>query len=328
MTSSVDKRPDRQEDSSALFFSVEGRQVGIRLDHFLVQVIPEISRAVLISSIRSGKIRVNDLEKKSSYKLKEGDVVAGQIAVEPTLHLEPEEIPLQILFEDEYLLALSKPPGLVVHPGNGNRNGTLVNGLIHHCHAIATVGDDIRPGIVHRLDKDTSGVMLVAKDEKILRLLAADFKNRRIEKEYIALVHGLFSESQGRIVAPIGRHQVHRQKMAVQEITGRHAATNWRVIKEFEGRLALLAIRIETGRTHQIRVHMSHIGHPVAGDLIYGARHQDHRFIRQMLHAARLGFVHPVTKEHLEIVAPLWADFLQVIETLAGGIPAELEGLA
>lgn len=327
-TNSVDKRPGRQGDSGSFLFPVEGRQVGLRLDHFLVQVIPDISRAVLINSIRSGQIRVNGLEKKNSYKLKEGDVIGGQIAVEPALSIEPEEIPLQILFEDEYLLALSKPPGLVVHPGSGNRNGTLVNGLVHHCHAIAMVGDDIRPGIVHRLDKDTSGVMLVAKDEKILRLLAADFKNRRVEKEYLALVHGVFSEGQGRIVAPVGRHPVHRQKMAVQEITGRHAATNWRVLKEFENRLSLLALRIETGRTHQIRVHMSHIGHPIAGDLVYGARHQESRFNRQMLHAARLGFVHPVTKEHLEIVAPLWPDFLQVVETLAGGIPAELKGLA
>lgn len=327
MNSSADKPPDRQEGFDSLFFVIEGRQAGIRLDHFLVQVVPDISRAVLISSIRSGQVRVNGAELKSSYKLKEGDTVAGRIVVEPAIHIEPEEIPFQILYEDEYLLALSKPPGLVVHPGSGNRSGTLVNGLVHHCHAIASVGDDIRPGIVHRLDKDTSGLMLVAKDEKVLRLLAAEFKNRRVEKEYITLVYGIMREQQGRIVAPIGRHPVHRQKMSVQEVNGRHAATNWRVITEFESRFTLLAVQIETGRTHQIRVHMNHIGNPVAGDLVYGARHQDRRFVRQMLHAARLGFIHPVTKRHLTIVAPLWPDFLQVIENLAGGIPDELEGL-
>jgi 23S rRNA pseudouridine1911/1915/1917 synthase len=169
--------------------------------------------------------------------------------------------------------------------------------------------------------------MLVAKDERTLRLLAADFKDRRVDKEYLALVHGIMPEPRGRIVAAIGRHPVNRQKMAVQERSGRHAATNWRVLTDFAGRFSLLAVRIETGRTHQIRVHLSHIGHPVAGDPVYGGRHRDGGFARQMLHAVRLGFVHPVTGRHLTLIAPLWPDFLQVIKDLAGEIPAELEGL-
>ena len=276
-------------------------------------------------SIRSGAILVNGLAKKSSYKLRENDTVTGNWLIEPDMHVDPEEMPLQILFEDEHLLALSKPPGLVVHPGSGNHRGTLVSGLVFHCQNIAGVGDALRPAIVHRLDKDTSGVMLVAKEEKVLRLLAEDFKNRRMDKEYIALLHGIMQKRQGRIVAPIGRHSVNRQKMAVREITGRHAATNWQVIGEFENRLTLVRLRIETGRTHQIRVHMSHLGHPVAGDAVYGGHRQNQKFPRQMLHASRLGFIHPITGRRLDIVAPLWPDFLQILQDLNGSLPLEIE---
>ncbi len=307
-------------------FMVDRRQAGMRLDHFLVQVVPDISRSLLTSSIRSGSILVNDFEKKSSYRLRENDRVTGRWVVEPVLHVEPEEMPLQILYEDEYLLVLSKPPGLVVHPGSGNHRGTLVNGLVFHCRNIAGVGDALRPGIVHRLDKDTSGVMLVAKDEKILRLLAEDFKHRRMDKEYIALLHGIMREGQGRIVAAIGRHSINRQKMAVRERTGRHAVTNWQVIGEFEDRFSLVRLRIETGRTHQIRVHMSHLGHPVAGDAVYGGHHRQNQGLpRQMLHASRLGFIHPITGRRLDLTAPLWPDLLQVLLDLNGGLPLEIK---
>lgn len=317
--------PGSFEPGGPFSFVIDRRQAGIRLDHFLVQVVPDISRSLLTSSIRSGSILVNELEKKSSYKLRENDKVTGRWNVEPVLHVEPEEMPLQILYEDEYLLVLSKPPGLVVHPGSGNHRGTLVNGLVFHCRNIAGVGDVLRPGIVHRLDKDTSGVMLVAKDEKILRLLAEDFKLRRMDKEYIALLHGIMRERQGRIVAAIGRHSVNRQKMAVRERTGRHAVTNWQVIGEFEDRFSLVRLQIETGRTHQIRVHMSHLKHPVAGDAVYGSHRQNQRLPRQMLHASRLGFIHPVTGRRLDIMAPLWPDFLQVLLDLNGGLPLEMK---
>ena len=310
-----------------LFFTIDGRQAGMRLDHYLVQVVPDISRSVLTSSIRSGGILVNDLAQKSGYRLREGDRITGKIQIASVAHIEPEEMPLQILYEDEYLLALSKPPGLVVHPGSGNLHGTLVNGLVFHCGNIAEVGDALRPGIVHRLDKDTSGVMLVAKDEKTLRQLADDFKHRRVEKEYLALVYGVMREQQGRIVAPIGRHSVNRQKMAVQEINGRHAATNWQVIHEFDKRFSLLRLRIETGRTHQIRVHMSHLGHPVAGDTVYGGNRQNQQFPRQMLHASRLVFNHPVTGKSFEIKASLWPDFALVLEGM-NGAPMNSEELA
>ena len=297
----------------------------MRLDHFLVQSFPGLSRALLINAVRSGDITVNGIVCKSSYRLKAGDLVSGQPRTQDTaIHVEPEEMPLQILFEDEYLLALSKPPGMVVHPGSGNTSGTLVSGLVYHCQAIAGVGDAARPGIVHRLDKDTSGLMLVAKDDGVLRKLAADFKNRLVKKEYLAMVHGVMPEKTGRIVAPIGRHPVNRQKMAVHPEAGRHAATSWRVIDEADNRFSLLAVVIETGRTHQIRVHMQYLGHPLAGDAVYGGSSRDHRFPRQMLHAARLGFSHPVTAQYVEIVAPLWPDFLAAVKAVFGRIPSQL----
>jgi 23S rRNA pseudouridine1911/1915/1917 synthase len=325
MNSTTIRSPQFAEEGESASLIVDSRWAGLRLDHFLVQSLPGLSRALLIAAVRSGDITVNGLVRKSSYKLKAGDQISGQPRLQDiAVHVEPEEMPLQILFEDEYLLALSKPPGIVVHPGSGNKNGTLVSGLVYHCQAIAAVGDAARPGIVHRLDKDTSGLMLVAKDESVLRKLATDFKNRRVKKEYLAMVHGIMPEKSGRIVAPIGRHPVNRQKMAVQPETGRHAATSWRVIGEAENRYSLLAIVIETGRTHQIRVHMQHIGHPLAGDRVYGGGSRDHRFPRQMLHAARLGFNHPVTAQYVEIVAPLWPDFFVAVKEVFGKIPSQL----
>lgn len=327
MRSNIDQQDSRESDSPFSFI-VDSRQAGIRLDHFLVQFIPDISRSALSASIRTGTILVNGLAKKSSYRLRENDSVTGTWLVESVMHVEPEEMPLQILYEDEHLLALSKPPGLVVHPGSGNHRGTLVNGLVFHCRSIAGAGDALRPGIVHRLDKDTSGVMLVAKDDKILRLLSEEFKQRRMDKEYTALLHGIMQKRQGRIVAAIGRHSVNRQKMAVRELTGRHAATNWQVIAELEDRFSLVRLRIETGRTHQIRVHMAHLGHPVAGDAVYGSHRQNQRFPRQLLHASRLGFAHPITGRRLDLVAPLWPDFLQILQGLNGGIALEPEAFA
>ncbi len=324
MHSHIDQ-PGNQVPQDSLLFVVDGRQAGLRLDHFLVQFVPDISRSILASSIRSGSILVNGQLQKSGYRLRDNDRITGCRIAEPVLHVEPEKMNLQILYEDEYLLVLSKPPGLVVHPGSGNRQGTLVNGLVFYCQSIAGVGDALRPGIVHRLDKDTSGAMLVAKDEKILRLLAEDFKNRRMDKEYLALLHGIMSARQGRIVLPIGRHAINRQKMAVRERTGRHAVTNWQVLDEFADRFSLVKLQIETGRTHQIRVHMSHLKHPVAGDAVYGGNRPDQRFPRQMLHAAHLGFRHPITARRLDITAPLWPDFLQIIQELSGDIPPEIE---
>lgn len=287
------------------------------MDHFLVRAVPEASRSILTESVRVGLIKVDSLERKSSYCLKAGECVAGSLFVAPAMDLLPEKIPFEILFEDSYLLVLSKPPGLVVHPGSGNQTGTLVNGLLYHCQAIAGVGDAaVRPGIVHRLDKDTSGLMVVAKEEGAHRKLVDAFKARTVDKQYLALLHGILEQKTGRIVAAIGRHPVHRQKMAIRE-DGRYAATNWQVLQEFSSGFSLVRLQIETGRTHQIRVHMASIGHPVAGDNVYSGGRGKRKFPRQLLHAAQLSFTHPVTGESLAFSAPLWPDFSLILDQLA-----------
>ncbi len=289
---------------------------GVRLDQCLAVTLPSFSRSILANAIRKGHIHVDSVNRKGSYRLKTGEIVSGIIEKNEAIDILPQAIDLSIIYEDEYLILLSKPPGLVVHPGSGNYQGTLVNGLIHYCQSIAEVGDHLRPGIVHRLDKDTSGIMLVAKQDLVHRKIVEDFKNRRLIKEYTALLHGRPKDNQGRLVASIGRHPVHRQKMAVRDIGGRHAASNWQVLQEFEAGFSLVKIVIETGRTHQIRVHMAHLGCPVAGDRLYGSHRDNGCFPRQLLHASRLVFTHPVTSKVMDYSAALWHDFAQIVNTL------------
>ena len=282
----------------------------------MARAVPGTSRTVVTESIRIGLITVDNLERKSSYCLKVGECVAGTLFVAPAIDLLPEQISFEILFEDSSLLVLSKPPGLVVHPGSGNQTGTLVNGLLCHCQTIAGVGDDaVRPGIVHRLDKDTSGLMVVAKEEGAHRKLVDAFKARMVDKQYLALLHGVLERKSGRIVAAIGRHPVHRQKMAIRE-DGRYAVTNWQVLQEFSSGFSLVRLQIETGRTHQIRVHMASMGHPVVGDSVYGGGRGKRKFPRQLLHSAQMSFTHPVTEKFLVFSAPLWPDFALILDQL------------
>ena len=297
-------------------FLISERQAGLRLDHFLSQCLPEVSRSQLSASIRSGDILVDGVSRKIGYRLKADEQVAGSVSSPVAIDVRPENMPLTILYEDDFLLIISKPPGLVVHPGSGNASGTLVNGLLYHCASISGVGDSIRPGLVHRLDKDTSGVMVIAKREDVHRKLVDAFKARNMQKEYLALVHGIMAKPDGRLVAAIGRHPVHRQKMAVREMGGRYAATHWQVVKEFGRMYSLVKVGIETGRTHQIRVHMAHLGHPVAGDRLYGRGNDRSLFQRQMLHAFRISFSHPVSGEALDFEAPLWPDFAEILHVL------------
>ncbi len=296
--------------------TVDNAQAGIRLDQFLSHYLPLVSRALIISSIRKGLILVDGVHKKSSYRLREAETLHGSVESKAEIDIQPEEISFPILYEDDSLLLLSKPPGLVVHPGSGNHNGTLVNGLVHHCRSISDVGDTMRPGIVHRLDKDTSGIMVIAKTGTTHQLLVESFKNRRLKKEYMALLHGTLKQKTGRIVAPIGRHQVQRQKMAIKLTGGKHAASCWEVVQEFDNRFSLVKVTIETGRTHQIRVHMAHLGCPVVGDKVYGAGKDNTDFPRQLLHASRLAFHHPVTNDLVDINAHLWPDFLEILGRL------------
>lgn len=305
------------QGTPALDLSVPPEHVGSRFDHFLVQCVPDISRSHLVQSIRQGLLRVDGETRKSSYRLKAGEHISGTIFQPSPPNLIPQKVDFDILLEDDSLLIIAKPPGIVVHPASGNPDGTLVNGLLHHCREIGEVGDRVRPGIVHRLDKDTSGIMVVAKTDRCHQLLVDLFKSRKVDKEYLALVYGVFSERSGRIVAPIARHPVHRQKMWVcEEGRGRYAASSWQVVEEFGTSLSLLRVRIETGRTHQIRVHMASLSHPLAGDSLYGRGRQNEPYPRQMLHAHRLSFVHPISGKKLTMTAPLWPDFEQVLATL------------
>lgn len=307
-----------------LLIPVEIADEGGRLDHFLADRLPHYSRSLLSSAVRAGTILVEGLPRKSSYRLKAGERVAVLAVAHEEEHcrLTPEAIAFPILYEDDDLLLLAKPPGLVVHPGSGNAEGTLVHGLLHHCQQLASVGGDRqRPGIVHRLDKDTSGVMVVAKKETAHRLLVDMFKNHQLEKEYLALVCGVPREESGRIVAPLGRHPVHRQKMAIRPQGGRYAATRWQLLEQPGCGYSLLKVAIETGRTHQIRVHLASLGLPVAGDLLYGgsrARREPTLFPRQMLHAHRLSFLHPITEKPVDIVSEPWPDMVQALEKLRG----------
>jgi 23S rRNA pseudouridine1911/1915/1917 synthase len=288
--------------------------VGVRLDQFLSRFLPAVSRSRITTSINDGSIKVEGEIRKNSYRLKGMETITGLVSGLPAIEVIPEKIDFVVLFEDELLLILSKPPGIVVHPGSGNYRHTLVNGLVYHCRSIEGVGgDSVRPGIVHRLDKDTSGIMVAAKVESVHGQLAALFKNRKVQKYYIALVHGIMKKKSGRLVAPIGRHPVNRKKMAVRPEKGRHAVTAWEVLAELGGKYTLLRVGIETGRTHQIRVHMAHLGHPVAGDKIYGGNRNNSGFPRQLLHARRLVLEHPVTGVVLDQVAPLWPDFSAVL---------------
>ncbi|WP_136805425.1 RluA family pseudouridine synthase [Desulfosediminicola flagellatus] len=316
MDNSVIEDQMEQPCGDMIQIRIDIAQAGVRLDHLLVQHLPDTSRSRITSSIKDGLILVDGAQKKASYKLKVGESVAGSLFELPPLEVLPEEIRFPILFEDSSLIILSKPPGLVVHPGSGNSSGTLVNGLVHYCESIAGVGDVIRPGIVHRLDKDTSGLMVVAKNDSVHSKLVDIFKAREITKEYLAIVHGVMNRPSGRIVAPIGRHTVNRQKMAVREGTGRYAASNWRVIEEYGESFSKIGVKIETGRTHQIRVHMAHLKHPVAGDTLYGPGRNNKRFPRQMLHAWKLTFNHPVTSEKLSFTAPVWDDMGEILNQL------------
>ncbi len=310
-----DKNPSRFP-GDPFFFKISGRETGVRLDQFLSSHLQTVSRTRITTSIRSGLITVDNRAQKASYRLKAGETVTGTFFKSPELEVRPEKIDFNVLFEDSSLIILSKPPGIVVHPGSGNYSGTLVNGLVHYCRSIAGVGDSLRPGIVHRLDKDTSGIMIVAKVEPVRMMLMDSFKNRKVKKSYLALLHGIMKDRKGRISAPIGRHPVNRQKMTVLPDRGRHAASSWEVVDELDNRFSLVRVCIETGRTHQIRVHMAHLGHPVVGDCVYGSNRKNSSFPRQLLHAHRLILQHPVKKTILDITAPLWPDFMKELKEL------------
>ncbi|MDR0993873.1 MAG: RluA family pseudouridine synthase [Verrucomicrobiota bacterium] len=295
-----------------LVFRPEQRES--RLDRYLVRVHPAISRSRWKTLIEEGAVRVNGLDiRKPNTAVEPGGEVSCLLPPPEPVGLLPKDIPFEILYEDADIIVLDKPPGLVVHPAPGHADDTLVNALLHHCRDLQGIGGELRPGIVHRLDKDTSGVLVAAKNEHAMAALMEQFADRYVKKEYRALVWGVPVPAAGYIRNAIGRHPIHRQKMAVLK-TGREAATHYETVAS-QPLASHLRIRIETGRTHQIRVHMAHMGHPVLGDSTYGrSRHglpPELRLPRQMLHAHRLSLRHPRTGEAMTFTAPLPADFRQ-----------------
>ncbi|MDD5351490.1 MAG: RluA family pseudouridine synthase [Chthoniobacteraceae bacterium] len=287
---------------------------GQRLDHYLSALLAHLSRSRIQALIKEGHIRVGGAVVKPGEKLRGGqEISVHEPEAVPVSGVEAEEIPLDILFEDADLLVLNKAPGMVVHPAAGNPGGTLVNALLHHCGSLSAIGGEQRPGIVHRLDKETSGCIVVAKNDAAHQSLARQFAGRTVLKVYLALAAGRLRSQSGVINAPIGRHPVHRKKMAVApEGKGRNAVTDYKVLRELPG-ASLVQCTLHTGRTHQIRVHLHHLGHPLLGDALYGRRAG---YPRQMLHAWRLGFTHPRTGQWMEFQSPIPPDFVT-----AGAVP-------
>jgi 23S rRNA pseudouridine1911/1915/1917 synthase len=277
-------------------------QAGQRLDHFLQQHCPDYSRSRLQDWIKGGRVLVNGRPERASRLLREGDVIDVDPAPLAPLTASPEDIPLEVLYEDDDVVVINKPAGMVVHAGAGVRSGTLVNALLHRFGSLSTAAGELRPGIVHRLDRYTSGVLVVAKTDAAHRSLAGQFAGRRIRKVYLALVHGVVKADHGRIDKPIARDPNARIKMTARLTQGRHAWSEYRVLRRFD-KFTLLEVLIGTGRTHQIRVHLSSIGHPVVGDRLYGAPAQT--LGRYFLHAASIRFEQPSTGEAIEVSSPL-----------------------
>lgn len=310
-------------------FCFERGRPAERLDNFLCSCLPELTRSQVKKLIDDGLVRIAASPVKAGLKLKGGEAISVMLPPPQPIATTPQAIPLQVLFEDRHLIVIDKPAGLVVHPAPGHADGTLVNALLHHCQDLSGIGGELRPGIVHRLDKDTSGVMVATKDDATHNDLARQFKAHTIHRRYVALVHGLLETDTGTVDAAIGRHPTQRKKMSAQPRAGRRAVTHWRVLCRYpNSRLTLVELRLETGRTHQIRVHMSSLNHPVAGDPVYGGQQRIAQLRdvtlrnmlkglgRQALHAKVLGFRHPQLEDYLEFESAIPGDMQAIIDYL------------
>ena len=285
-----------------IHFEASAADSGKRLDSYLHERLPEYSRSRLQEWIKSGRVRVNGAPGKRSYLLRGSDMIQVEPAELPPLRASAEDLPVEILYEDVDVIAVNKRAGMVVHSGAGRHSGTLVNALLHRFGALSAVGGDLRPGIVHRLDRLTSGVILVARTDSAHRHLAAQFSSRQVEKIYVALVHGRMKSDHGRITTPITRDPARRVRMTAKLARGRTAITVYKVLRRFD-KFTLLEVRIGTGRTHQIRVHLASLGHPVAGDRLYGAPAGS--LDRYFLHALSITFTSPTSGERITVTAPL-----------------------
>jgi 23S rRNA pseudouridine1911/1915/1917 synthase len=309
-------------------FDADAASSGMRIDVFLAARLPGCSRSLARHLVSNGQFKINGKDGKPGYRLKAGDIVSGRMPEPTPSEFRPEPIPLQVLYEDGDIIVINKPPGLVVHPAPGHPAGTLVNALLHHCPDLGAIGAERRPGIVHRLDRDTSGTLVAAKNSVAMDHLAAQFKNRTVKKDYLALVYGEMPADSGVMRMPIGRHPVDRKRMSTHSRKGREAETGWRVARRWSG-CTLLELHLKTGRTHQIRVHCAAIGRPIVGDRVYGRRRAAEdpaanpagfgAVRRQMLHAWRLEIIHPCSGEAMRFESPLPEDMQQLIARLEAG---------
>ncbi len=302
---------------SDLSFVVDKDNSGERIDRFLAQNAGELTRSAVQKLIDDGLVLCNGQTVTKNYKLRENDVLTVDIPEPAELDVKPQDIPLEIVYEDDDLLVVNKPKGMVVHPAAGNPDGTLVNALLYHCKGrLSSINGVIRPGIVHRIDKNTSGLLIVAKNDNSHNKLAEQIKAHTFTREYMAVVTGRFKEKTGTVDQPIGRSKYDRKKMCVTQLNSKNAVTHYEVVEEM-GNYSLVRFRLETGRTHQIRVHCAYIGHPVYGDDVYAKEVKGLQ--GQCLHAKKIGFVHPTTNEYMEFDSELPEYFVKVLEKLRKG---------
>ena len=299
--------------SQKIDLSVSNEFSGVRIDKFLAENIDFLTRSMISKLIENGNVFVFDKVAQKSYKCKAGDEISVNVPKPRVLETKAENIPLDIVYEDVDLLVVNKPKGMVVHPAPGNYEGTLVNALLYHCgNSLSGINGVIRPGIVHRIDADTSGLLLVAKNDLVHNDLAKQIKEKTVKREYIALVHGIINEDSATIDAPIGRDVNNRKKMAVTADNSKDAVTHIFVLERLNN-ATLIKCVLETGRTHQIRVHLNYINHPIVNDPVYGLKKQENSSFGQMLHAKTIGFIHPITKEYMEFSSEVPQEFTDIV---------------
>lgn len=288
-----------------------------RIDRYLTEMLPEQSRSFFQKLIRDGFVMVNHIIVKVNYRLKTGDVIEIDIPDAVPTEIVPENIPLDILYEDEDLLIVNKPKGMVVHPAVGHFTGTLVNAIMYHCQGnLSWINGEIRPGIVHRIDKDTTGSLIICKNDEAHRNIAEQIKEHSVTRRYVGVVAGTFSEESGTVEGAIGRHPNDRKRMTINEKNGKPAVTHYRVLQTLKG-ASFMEFELETGRTHQIRVHMASISHPLLGDTVYGNSKNPYKLQGQALHARTIGFIHPTTGEYIEVSAPIPEYMTELVRKLS-----------